>query len=181
MKRRNYTAELQAAFENGAEIVCSVAPYEGWPVVHQPRRARDPLPWVFTSENGIHPAYRYSGRDCHAVPLSEAEQFFYDYAGTSYNPETETLRDGRVRGARELAEAERKLKESDAWVGWLDDPEPLSGDCYDGTQYGYEALLLTLDSPGVVRTLAARCGIDAPEGDPYRRVIEAELAFESLA
>lgn len=67
MARRNYSKELHDAEKNGAQIVCSVAPYEGTQVHYQPRRPRDPKPWTFT-ENGrsYRGQFRYSGRECHA-------------------------------------------------------------------------------------------------------------------
>jgi hypothetical protein len=54
------TATLLQARQEGAVIVCSLAPYEGRPVEYRPRHRRDAQPWVLG-------AFRYSGRECHAV------------------------------------------------------------------------------------------------------------------
>lgn len=69
MARRNYSAELLAAQENGQKIVCSMAPYEGDEVAYAPRRLRDPRPWTFTetASAAYHGMFRYTGRECHAV------------------------------------------------------------------------------------------------------------------
>lgn len=63
MSKRNYTRELRRAQEQGAKIVCSVAPYEGTEVEYDTGFARShPQPWLVPG-TGI----RYSGRECHAV------------------------------------------------------------------------------------------------------------------
>lgn len=53
-----WTARLKKAMDEGALIVCSMQPHQGWPVGYSPRSARDPQPWTC---NGV----RYSGRECH--------------------------------------------------------------------------------------------------------------------
>lgn len=63
VKKRNFTAELKKAQEQGAKIVCSMAPYEGEEMVYQPRKQGDPSPWVRKSGSTL---FRYSGRECHA-------------------------------------------------------------------------------------------------------------------
>jgi hypothetical protein len=66
MSKRYYTRELRAALAEGAEIVCSLAPYAGAGVVYAPRSSHgDPLPWLLDFNN-----FRYSGRECHAVYTS---------------------------------------------------------------------------------------------------------------
>lgn len=64
---RSFTARLKAAQANGARIVCSVAPYEGWTVVHLARHDRDPQPWILATDRAAAYAMRFSGRECHAV------------------------------------------------------------------------------------------------------------------
>lgn len=65
---RNYTRELRRAKEQGAKIVCSMAPFEGVEVQYAPRTKGDPQPWR-PEQTGRMPdvEYRYSGRECHAV------------------------------------------------------------------------------------------------------------------
>lgn len=67
MGSRNYTRELRRAQEQGAKIVCSMAPYEGKPVTYSPREKGDPKPWIFRNPEENDWGYRYSGRECHAV------------------------------------------------------------------------------------------------------------------
>lgn len=62
MSKTNYTRALRRAQEQGARIVCSVAPYEGQPVIYDTGHARShPQPWLVPG-TGI----RYSGRECRA-------------------------------------------------------------------------------------------------------------------
>ena len=55
--------------------------------------------------------------------MTPAEQFFFDNAGYSYNPETETPEQGRTRCAQRLAEAEEEADRRGWWVEWVDDGE----------------------------------------------------------
>jgi hypothetical protein len=69
MSKRNYTRELRRAKEQGAKIVCSVAPFHGVEVEYMPRQKGDPQPWRISGHRtgGL----RYSGRECQAVwPLA---------------------------------------------------------------------------------------------------------------
>ena len=58
---RQYTQELKRAEASGKRIVCAMAPYEGCPVSYKPRSKGDPFPWVLAG-------YRFTGRECMAVP-----------------------------------------------------------------------------------------------------------------
>ena len=111
-----------------------------------------------------------------------AVRFFYDHAGWSYHPDTETPHEGRLRGARALAKAERWAQEAGISFYWDfdtegDEPEPgyvfMRCDAYtDGLVDG--------GGPQVVTSIG---GIDEREDQPnldYRRVIEAELALEAM-
>jgi hypothetical protein len=109
--------------------------------------------------------------------LDQREQFFYDHAGTSYDPATETPEEGRVRGARALAAAELHRLSADWYVVWSEDPEPFDDDVHDGSEQGYIATLYDRDG----NDLANLGQIDADEHSPYRRVVEAELTAEALA
>lgn len=67
MSKRNYTRELRRAQEQGATIVCSVAPYHGHAVVYDPTVKGDPKPWRLDGLAGDGPDFRYSGRECQAT------------------------------------------------------------------------------------------------------------------
>jgi len=111
--------------------------------------------------------------------LSTAERFFYDHAGTGYNPATEIPFIGRVSTARKLARAETERKNAGAWVDWETDDLPFNDDVHGPDEYGYIAVLRQYD-PELGRSviLSAQGSIDAESGDPYRRVVEAELFSE---
>lgn len=239
MARRNYSAELLKALENGQKIVCSMAPYEGDGMVYNPRRLRDPRPWTFAENSGApyHGMFRYSGRECHAVhpltgqyfsytvgeatvharvthiepatataqvradhwaksveigtdrlfdtdmlnALTDAERFFYDNAGTGYDPATEIPFIGRVRGARALVKAEAERIASGMWIEWERDDMPYADDVHDPDEYGYVAMLCRVNpDTGRKEIVDALGSIDAESDDPYRRVVEAELASNNL-
>lgn len=112
--------------------------------------------------------------------MSAAEQFFYDHAGYSYRPETETRRQGRRRSARRLAEAEAYAKEHGWSVNWADDwdvDHRKEFDCYDnGGPSTCESAVLRDADDHILGSLG--CIDDADKN--YRRVIEAELALEAM-
>lgn len=118
----------------------------------------------------------------HKIVSTEAEQFFYDHAGYSHRVD-EPATSGRARCAISLAEAEA-IAESRGWeVGWEEDPEPFDCDCGSSECGNYQPYCASLrDSDGNV--LASLCGVtfatDTPNGDPYARVVAAELASEAL-
>lgn len=66
---RSLTDRLKRAMENGAVIVCSMAPYENWEVTYDPRHSRDPEPWTVAG------SFRYSGRECHAMTPEALEKW----------------------------------------------------------------------------------------------------------
>lgn len=74
MAQRQYTRELLAKKNGGAFIVVSLAPHVGVPVIYDPRSATDPAPW----NAGL--AYRFSGRECHAVQPLRISQLDKDLA-----------------------------------------------------------------------------------------------------
>lgn len=64
--------------EKGYTVVCSVGPYTDEPVEFAPRYPTDREPWVLRSKTYRDPVtgeleilYRYSGRECHALPPEE--------------------------------------------------------------------------------------------------------------
>ena len=71
----------------------------------------------------------------HKVTLTPAEQFFYDNAGYSFDPATETATSGRTRVALALADAEKALNGGPLTVTWQEDPEPDESGTDDGQPY----------------------------------------------
>ena len=126
-------------------------------------------------------------------PLSPYH-FFLKHAGYSWDPRTETEQQGRIRSARALASAERDARRRGYYFCWSIDPCTLSSDWFDGNEDGsrnynpWQTWRCTLHGEGATfqGTVGASLhGIDfghdgEPWGDPYRRVVEAELASEVL-
>lgn len=116
--------------------------------------------------------------------MTKAEQFFYDHAGFSYDPKTETEEQGHERCARELAKAESWASAEGYRVEWREDPEGCIGcdcgseDCACSTGEYHEVLVAILyDAEGAaVASLGSICG---PTRD-YRRVVEAELTYQTM-
>jgi hypothetical protein len=123
--------------------------------------------------------------------LNEAERFFYERAGYSWQSGSGPrgrIR-GKVEGARRLAVAEQAAKERDWRVVWeidedaqLHEPGWCNGNpCWQATLVGPS------EYPGDpvfgLLLLAHLGGIDLgdnhPDSDPYARVIEAELALDA--
>lgn len=109
-------------------------------------------------------------------------QFFLAHAGFSYGPE-ETPAQGRRRCARALASAEKQARDSGMSFEW-------SLDGHDSTEWTDERdpatptwQCLARDESGEI--VGSLGGVDfgdgSPWSDPYRRVVEAEIALESLA
>jgi hypothetical protein len=109
----------------------------------------------------------------------EALRFFMDHAGYSYDPATETPFQGRWRTAKALTDAERRLKAGPFYVTTEPDDMPWDADVpWDGP-----VLVVTLwsvDGSDTPTMLGSLSGIGAYEGDPYLRVVAAELADEYL-
>lgn len=110
-------------------------------------------------------------------------QFFLKHAGYSYNPETETPMQGRIKGARALAKAERQARDAGYSFAWgIDDPRGSAQWTDEKPAWG-SWYCVAHNSEG--ETKYALYGIDfgrdgEPWGNPYRRAVEAELALESL-
>jgi len=114
-----------------------------------------------------------------AIELSEAERFFYEHAGYSYDPESETPEHGRMRGAVLLAEAEKSAARLGADVTWEDEPEPYDGD--DGYEGPCYCAVLRNSASEVIASLGmVAFASGTPDGEPYARVVAAELALEAL-
>ncbi len=104
--------------------------------------------------------------------LSNQEQFFYANAGYSYNPAKETKEEGKVKNAKGLALSESKGRDISLSFEWVTDTE----------EENLWGCICRNEEGEIVSSL---WGIDfgadnTPWGDPYRRVVEAELAWEVL-
>lgn len=109
-----------------------------------------------------------------------AYQFFKKHAGFSYGT-GETPEQGRRRCARELAAAERAA--ADAGVEFLWEQDDTTNEEWEGAEgapfYYTWVCIARVDG----ETFASCGGIDfgrdrEPWGDPYKRVMEAQLACE---
>lgn len=125
-----------------------------------------------------------------------AYHFFLSNAGSSYNPQTETRTQGRIRGAQSLARAERWAQSEGLLAVWEFDPD-CTEDQFDFPEdkahvreHGGVGCILYRPCPhhgtdckhaevlgslwGITESLNNR------ERDNYRRVVEAELAAEVM-
>lgn len=112
---------------------------------------------------------------------SEALGFFYDNAGYSWAPTTQTQEEGRRETARRLAEAERAVRVDPVlFYSMMHDTEPYEGDVpYDGPVW--VVTLWRMDDCGRPEVLASVGNVAVEtEHDPYIRVVQAELAVEYL-
>jgi hypothetical protein len=114
--------------------------------------------------------------------LTADQLFFYEHAGYSYDPKTQTAEQGRINCAKSLADAEATGKrlgyefewdwDADPDLSWMDEQE---------RQQEHEVLCCRIVDPENRRySLASLCGITDPDSG-YRRVVEAELAQEAIA
>lgn len=116
---------------------------------------------------------------------AEAAAFFYENAGFSYHPATETEDEGKRRCAQEMADAEREAKERDLRFTWEIDPCTTSADWSD-KKPAYEQWICLCSDGQFGETLACCGGIDLgrnghPDTSDYTRVMQAELALEAIA
>ena len=115
----------------------------------------------------------------------QAYLFFLKNAGSSYDPKTQTKRQGQAAGARKLAKAERDARALGYTFEWAYDVGGCIGcdcdspECACSTGEPHECLVcLMRDSNGkVVQSLGSVC---EPSRE-YRRVVEAELALEEVS
>lgn len=115
--------------------------------------------------------------------MTKDERFFWEHAGYSYNPKTQTKAQGRRETARRLATAEEHAAEQEWCFSWEWDDAGCSGcdcksdDCACASGAEHETLGCVLrDLEGNV--LASLWGICSPTPQ-YSRVVEAELAAEA--
>jgi len=113
----------------------------------------------------------------------EAVTFFHEHAGYSYDPKRETKAQGRMRCARALAKAEADASSKGFYFRWSIDPDTDSSDFEDSGE-PWQLWQCAMYNPEG-RIVASLHGIDfgrdgEPWGEPYRRVVEAELAGEGI-
>lgn len=111
-----------------------------------------------------------------------AYQFFMKHAGYSYG-NGETKMQGRIRCARQLAKDEAAARRYGFTYAWDIDPDINSSD-FDDTRPPYRLWQCCMLNPEG-RIVGSLHGIDfGPDGtpwaNPYRRVEEAELAYDVL-
>ena len=114
--------------------------------------------------------------------LTPTQFFFYQNAGYSYDTKTETSEQGRLRCAKELAEAETVGQRLGYVFEWEFDENPdLSWMSDEERERDHEVLCCRIVDPeNENHSLASLCGITDPNRN-YRRVTEAELASEAIA
>jgi hypothetical protein len=114
--------------------------------------------------------------------LTTDQFFFYQNAGYSYDSKTETPEQGRLRCARELAEAEAIAQRLEYVYEWeFDECPDLSWMSDEEREQEREVLCCRIVDPENTRySLASLCGITDADRN-YGRVIEAELAAEAIA
>ena len=111
-----------------------------------------------------------------------AYQFFLKHAGFSYG-NGETKMQGRVRGARQLSKVERQARDQGFTYHWSIDPHLDSSEFTADEEPWQLWQCVMFNAEGkIVNSLH---GIDfgpdkQPWCDPYKRVVEAELACEGL-
>jgi len=104
--------------------------------------------------------------------------FFLAHAGYSYDAQKETPMQGRIRCAKQLAAEEKRAKDADVSFEW--DYDGLTSKEWTDEEPAWSTWsCVARNADGEV--FASLCGIDfgrdgKPWGDPYRRVVEAELA-----
>lgn len=117
-------------------------------------------------------------------------RFFFDHAGYSHDPKTETEAEGRTRCAESLAAAESVYlaahRLADVGIEWSDDDDGWSDyrcdaengrDGIEEVQTIETACIWHRTESGDVEYLASLGGIYDADTD-YRRVVRAELASE---
>lgn len=117
-----------------------------------------------------------------------ATSFFYEHAPTSHNPAEETEEEGRMRGARDLANAEEIARREGWSFGWETDDVTSADHSDESDPYPLWVGSLRLDEDDEVSVIDIG-GVDfgrdnTPDSDEsknYRRVVEAQLALEYLS
>jgi hypothetical protein len=112
--------------------------------------------------------------------VNDDVKFFYEHAGYSFNPATETEEEGRMAGARALAEAEGRVKAGPYFFTEEPDDQPWDGDFpYDGPLW--HVALLSVEGATGATCVAGIGGVACELDSDYMRVVRAELALEHLS
>lgn len=110
----------------------------------------------------------------------DARSFFYENAGFSYDPKKESEEAGRKRCARALADAEQGARNLGYSFDW--EPDEIDSSDFSDERPAWGLFVCVMYRPdGTV--CGSLSGVDfgrdgSPHADPYRRVVEAELALE---
>lgn len=116
---------------------------------------------------------------------SSAFQFFFDNAGFAYDPKKESSFAGQVRVATDLARAEFVAWDNDYTFEWSQDDQ--TNEAWEGAKgapfyYLWNCAMFNAAHVCVQSLGGIDFGRDGdPWSDTYRRVVEAELAWEELA
>jgi hypothetical protein len=114
--------------------------------------------------------------------LPDAVAFFKVWATAGYHPKHETRAQGLERNALALARAEALAHKKGFYCQWrIDDLDSSEWSDEKPPWRQYVCLLFNAKK----ECIGSLCGIDfgregSPIGDPYARVVEAELAHEAM-
>lgn len=122
--------------------------------------------------------------------MTTQEQFFYDQAGWSFDPKTETSEQGRKRCAQLLAKVETWAKANGVRYEWTKDDitnkSALAPGIFPiaasepGPKYFLDCVLCYHNGKLVGSLGGVDFGHRIPRNQsPYKRVVEAELAIEA--
>jgi len=111
--------------------------------------------------------------------LRRAVSFFYKNAGWGYDPKKETAKQGRMRGAIALAEAEHEGSQRGWHVTWEHDPEPYERGDAEPEDYEPEEVLGAVLRDENGKVLESLWSIADPDRN-FARVVEAELMLEAI-
>lgn len=111
------------------------------------------------------------------------QAFFWRHGGFSFDPHAETPEQGRKRCAINSADDESRGMTAGLSFEWQIDLDIDSSEWDDDPDPWQTWNCVCRDSSG--RIVSSLCGIDfgrngEPWGDPYRRVVEADLASDAL-
>ena len=109
-------------------------------------------------------------------------EFFFEHAGYSYDPETQTREEGRRECAELLAAAERWASDAGLSYHWeYDGMDSSEWDSDPDPWPTWECVARDMDGEPVASLGGIDFGRDGePWNNPHRRVIEAELASQAM-
>jgi hypothetical protein len=116
--------------------------------------------------------------------MNKDQQFFFDHAGYSYDPKTETPEQGRERCERcaaRLADAEMEGRRKGLSFQWsIDDIDSTSFTDEKPSWRLYQCVCTDRDGEVLASLGGIDLGRNGDYSDPYCRVVEAELAMEAI-